>query len=87
MTDEFALNLLKVIAAEHFYLCGLQTAREMFGKSYFSLGVPEKAAVDQTVLALVGANFRDITPELLNAQKPQEPVGFQSQLAVKPEKT
>lgn len=86
MNDEFALNLLKVIAAEQFYLCGLHTARDMFSKSYFSLGAAEKAAVDQTVLALVGANFRDITPELLNAQRPQEPVGFQSQPSLKPQK-
>jgi hypothetical protein len=87
VADEFELNLLKVIAAQNFYLCGLQTAREMFGKSYFSLGISEKVVVDQSVIGLVGANFRGITPELLNEQKPQEPVGFQSHQVIKPEKT
>jgi hypothetical protein len=36
--DKFEANLLKVIAAELYFSLGLQAAREMYGKSYFSLG-------------------------------------------------
>ena len=79
MADDFSVNLLKTIAAQMFYLCGLQTAREMYGKSYFSLGIGEKTAVDQAVLAMVGGNFQSLTPEALQAQKPQAPAGFQAQ--------
>lgn len=79
MPDDFAVNLLKAIAAEMFYLCGLQTAREMFGKSYFSLGAGEKAAVDQATIAMIAGNYQMLTPEWLQAQKSQAPAGFQVQ--------
>jgi hypothetical protein len=78
--EKFETNLLKVIAAELYYLLGLQAAREMYGKSYFSLGVGEKAAVDQAVLGAVGGNYNSITPEFLKgqqAQQPSQPIGFQ----------
>jgi hypothetical protein len=43
----FSENLLRAIAAELHLLNGMTAAREMFGKSYFSLGAGEQAAVNQ----------------------------------------
>jgi hypothetical protein len=77
MTDEnFADNLMRVVAAELHLLNGLTAAREMFGKSYFSLGAGEKAAVDQAVLGMIAANYQWVTPENLAAQQAQRPMGF-----------
>jgi hypothetical protein len=74
--DEFSQNLLRVLVAEmHFSNC-VAVAREMFGRSYFSLGASEKAAVDQVVLAGVGGNYSAITREWLAGQQTQQPVGF-----------
>jgi hypothetical protein len=36
--DKFELNLLKTVVAELYFSLGMQAAREMYGKSYFSLG-------------------------------------------------
>ena len=80
MADEsFSDNLLRAIAAELHLLTGMTAAREMYGKSYFSLGVGEKAAVDQAVLAMVAANYQWLTPESLAAQRGQQPMGFRVQ--------
>lgn len=87
MPDEkFETNLLKMIAAELYFLVGLQAAREMYGKSYFSLGAAEKLIVDQVVLAQVGGNYRTLTPEALRAQTTQQAMGFQVQSAEEPKK-
>ena len=77
--EKFSDNLLRAIAAEVHVLTGLNVAREMFGKGYFSLGVGEKATVDQTVLGMVAGNYQTITAEFLAAQKTQEPMGFRVQ--------
>ena len=37
--DEYALNVLKLVASELRLLNGMTAAREMYGKSYFSLGI------------------------------------------------
>jgi hypothetical protein len=66
MADEtFAVNLMRAIVAE-LHVLNLQTcSREMLGRSYFSLGIGDKMAVDQVVLALVGGNYSGVTPEWL----------------------
>lgn len=88
MADEkFETSVMKMIAAELYFLCGMQASREMFGKSYFSLSAVEKAAVDQLVLSGVGVNFRAITPDLLKDQTTQQPVGFQAQAAAPAQKS
>jgi hypothetical protein len=74
--QQFSDNLLRAVVAQLHFLNGITAAREMFGKSYFSLGPAERVAVDQTVLAHIGANYHSLTPEALAAQKPQQPVGF-----------
>ncbi len=82
--EKFETNLVKMIAAELYYLASLQTAREIFSKSYFSLGAAEKVAVDQMVLGTIGANFQAITPQLLMGQTSPSTVGFLAQTTPAP---
>ena len=81
---EFETNLLRMIASELYFSLGMQVAREMFGKSYFSLGTGEKAAVDQMVLAQVGGNYQTLTPDFLKGAGTKQPVGFQATTAPTP---
>lgn len=74
--DDFYLNLLKMIAANSHFQTVLLASREMFGRSYFSLGPAEKAAVDQAVIGHVGSNYGAITPEFLAGPGMSQPVGF-----------
>ena len=74
--DDFYLNLLKLIAANSYFQTALIASREMFDRSYFSLGRAEKAAVDQAVIGHVGSNFGAITPEFLAGPGLSQPVGF-----------
>jgi hypothetical protein len=77
MAEEiFGDNVLRVIAAELRVLTTMTAAREMFSKSYFSLGVGEKAAVDQALFGMISGNFQMITPQHLAAHKDHQPVGF-----------
>jgi hypothetical protein len=77
-TDSFDANLLRMIAAELWFSNRLQAAREFFGKSYLSLSGAEKASVDQLVLGAIGADYQAITPDWLQTQKAQQPLGFQA---------
>lgn len=74
--DSFESNLLRTIAAELYFLAGMNAAREMFGKSYFALGQAEKTLIDQAVLTHVGSNYQALTPEFLKGQATQPKVGF-----------
>jgi len=79
MADEnFSDNLLRAVAAELHMLNRVTVAREMFSKSYFSLGVVEKATVDQTVMSMVAGIYQSFTPEALASRKAQEPIGFRA---------
>lgn len=73
--NEHATNVLRLLCAETYFLCGMIASREMYGKSYFSLGVGEKTAVDNAVSSTVFANLASITPALFGSQ-PQ--AGFQT---------
>jgi hypothetical protein len=75
---EFETNLMRAQLAATWFSLGLQTARELFGKSYLSLSQPEKSAVDQIVLANVAGNYQAIT---LNGWRPSK---LGSRLASKP---
>jgi hypothetical protein len=76
MADEkFGENLNRVIAAELHFLNRMTASREMFGKSYFSLGIAERAAVDQTVLTSISGIYQGITPASLEAHV-EQPIGF-----------
>jgi hypothetical protein len=77
MTDEFDFNtnLMRFLAGQLHFSLSMTAAREMFAKSYFALGVAEKAVVDQMVTANVAGNFQQLTPAILAAQQAQQPVG------------
>jgi hypothetical protein len=74
--EAFSHNLMRMLAAELHCLLGMTASREMFGKSYFSLGLAEKGAVDQAVNGIVAGNYQAITPEFLAGQQGQQPMGF-----------
>ena len=74
---EFDTSLLRFIGAELFFLLSMQVSREMYGKSYFSLGVVEKTNVDQIVLNTVGGNFEGLTFENLRPNE-RKPIGFEA---------
>ena len=82
--ENFSDNLLRAVAAELHLLNRVTAAREMFSKSYFSLGVVEKATVDQTVMSMVAGIYQSFTPEALAARKAQEPIGFRASEETKP---
>jgi hypothetical protein len=74
----FSENLLRAVVAELHFSNLMTAAREMFGKSYFALGLPEKTAVDEATLRSVGASYAAVTPEWLAGQQPANPVGFRA---------
>jgi hypothetical protein len=82
---EFETNLMRAQLAATWFSLGLQTARELFGKSYLALSQAEKTAVDQIVLANVGGNYQAITPEWLAAQQARQPMGFQAPTGTQPQ--
>jgi hypothetical protein len=70
MAEDFQLNILKLICAELYFIASLNAAREMHGKSYFSLGVSEKQALDQLVNSQIFGNLGVITPALFVTPTP-----------------
>lgn len=82
--EKFSDNLMRAIYAQLLFQSGLLAAREMYGKSYFSLGIGEKAAVDQAVIGMVASNYQNTTAEMLAGQKTQEPMGFRAPTERKP---
>lgn len=74
--EEYSTNLLRLACASQFFLASLTASHEMFGKSYFSLGVAEKQALDQAVLNSISGNFAALTPEWFGLQTPSQ-TGFQ----------
>jgi hypothetical protein len=76
MADEtFIENLLRALIAETHFLNCMTASREMFGRSYFSLGIAERMAVDQAVLGPIAINYAAVTREWL-AGPQLNPVGF-----------
>jgi hypothetical protein len=69
-------NLLRLLVSQVTCLTGLVAAQQMFGRSYFALGGPEKTAVDQAVLAMVLTNYQTLTPEFLAGPKSPQQAGF-----------
>lgn len=73
MTNEtLDTNLLRWISAELYFSLGMQAAREMFGKSYFSLGVDEKIALNNAVGGSVRGNYQAMNLDFLIAQEAQK---------------
>lgn len=79
MSEDFLTNIARMIGATLYFSASLQAAREMYGKSYFALGVQEKASLDQVVFSSIAANYQAVTPENLAKQVPAQPAGFQVQ--------
>jgi hypothetical protein len=79
MAEDFNTNMMRMICGTLYFSASMQASREMYGKSYFSLGIGERAALDQVVLASVAANFQNVTPEKLASQSTAKPAGFQIQ--------
>lgn len=79
MPDSFEVNLHRFNGGCAFSFLVLATAREMFGKSYFSLGQGERAAVETASFALAASGFQTLTPQYFaNLQPgPQGTAGFQ----------
>jgi hypothetical protein len=76
MEKDFDSKVLKLVASELYFLTALTASREMYGKSYFSLGVAEKQAVDSAILSQISGNFHAITPEWFGDQPEAPKVGF-----------
>jgi hypothetical protein len=76
MAEDFTTNMMRMICGTLYFSASMQASREMYGKSYFSLGVGERAALDQMVLASVASNFQNVTPEKLASQSSTKPAGF-----------
>lgn len=76
---EFETNLLRLVAAEAFFLCSLNASREMYGKSYFSLGVAENQSLDQQVLNQISGNLQALKPEWFGAPPEGSTLGFHHQ--------
>ena len=75
MDENYATNILRAILANLHFQTAMTVSRELFGKSYFALGVAEKATVDQVALSHVGGNYNSLTPEFF-AQPERQPAGF-----------
>ncbi len=75
-SDDFVVNLSRVIAGTLYFSVSMQAAREMYGKSYFALGTQEKVSLDQAVFGSIAANYQAITPESLRLQTSTQPAGF-----------
>ena len=64
----FEGDLLRLLVAEIWFAISMKAARELFGRSYFALGMGERLALEQVVAATVGAMYSEITPALLRPQ-------------------
>jgi hypothetical protein len=76
MAEDFTTNMMRMICGTLYFSASMQASREMYGRSYFSLGVGERAALDQVVLASVASNFLNVTAEKLASQSNTKPAGF-----------
>ena len=70
------LNFIRLISAELYFLNCMTASREMYGKSYFSLGMVEKTAVDNATWGAIAALHASMTPEWLQESKQGQAVGF-----------
>ena len=78
MPSDFETNVLRVIAASASALVTLTIAREMYGKSYFALGVHEKGLVDDAAGRMVASRYTELTPDYLGRSGSSGSMGFQA---------
>jgi hypothetical protein len=80
MAEDFLTTVARWIAGTLYFSVRMQAAREMYGKSYFALGVVEQASLDQLVFVQVSApNYEAMTPENLAKKQAPQSTGFQPQ--------
>lgn len=79
------IDLMRLLIAEIWLGISMKVARELYGRSYFSLGMIEKSVLDQTVASLVATHYYALATTL-----PQQPAisqprraGFQPESACK----
>jgi hypothetical protein len=66
--ENFEVDLLRFLVAELWFAISMKAARELFGRSYFALGLGERAALDHMLAVTVGATYLQITPALLRPE-------------------
>ena len=74
--DISEMKLLRLIAAQLGFSVAMQTAREMFGKSYFACGAGEKATADQTAFQGIAQIYQALPNSLTDENIAHFPVGF-----------
>ena len=73
--QNFEVDLLRLLVAEIWFAISMKAARELYGRSYFALGVGERVALDHVMAMMVGATYSDVTPTLFRPQ-PKRVTGF-----------
>lgn len=77
MPTDYETNLVRVQTAVAHAQLAMTIAREMFGKSFFALGVQERSIVDGHVVPMIGHYYGMLSPEGLQ-QQVRPAMGFQS---------
>lgn len=85
MHDNREIDLMRLLIAEIWFGVSMKAARELYGRSYFSLGMIEKSALDQTVASLVATHYCALTASLSPqpAISQSRPAGFHPESACK----
>ncbi len=78
MKDGFETDLLRRLVAQNWLSISLSASTALFGRAYPQLSPSEKAIVDQWVFQQIAGNFQAITPQFLQTQTSQPPMGFQA---------
>ena len=78
MSEKFSEDILRFIAAEVHLLNAQTAARELFGRSYFSLRPGDRNEVNQKVYRSVFNLYRWVTPEHLAGKEEQPPTPARS---------
>ncbi len=74
-TEHPEVDLLRLLVAEIWFALSMKASRELYGRSYFSLGMGERFALDNTVASMVGANYFALMPGMQKTE-PKRIAGF-----------
>jgi hypothetical protein len=77
------IDLMHLLIAEIWCGISMKAARELYGRSYFSLGMGEKFALDQMLASMVATNYCALTPRLTSPPPPRSAAGFQPESAAR----
>ncbi len=78
MPITFDTDLMRLLVAQNWLSISLTASQALFAKAYPALSPSEKVIVDQWVFGQIAGNYQAITPQFLQAQTSQQPVGFQA---------